>query len=121
MGESPVILSAANVLRVTVEGPVLSRPGIGGGILHVPLHLFTGIIAPLQHLRLQKLQHIFVYFIGLFLLHPVTAVRDTLNLNIIHPLFKTSSKLDAEGDILLAPDKQRRHAHLKLSAPGSTW
>ena len=54
---------------------------------------------------LQKIQHILVNFLWLFLLHPMTAIWDTFDLDIIHPTFKSSGEFNAKSNILLSPNK----------------
>ena len=70
---------------------------------------------------LQKIQYKLVNFFWLFLLHPMTAVRDTFDLDIIHPSFESSGQFNTEVNILLSPNKQGRRFNLYLVTLERKW
>src|SRR5579885_745462 len=64
----------------------------------------------------QKLQDILIDFLRLLLLHPVAALGDILDAQAWHPGIEIVGQGDVQGDILLAPDQQRRGLDLEVAS-----
>ena len=78
--------------------PHRSLPRIECATLHSPRS-----VAARPFLFAQKFQYVLVDLLRLFLLHPMAAIGDTPDFQILNPSLKPGCEFDAERDIVFTP------------------